>query len=119
MFRLCIVSLCFLSAVAHAQDIAEIPEAVRDNVELLVQEGLDDAVGYAFVRGLTTEVGSRLAGSDAEERARIWATRELAELGFSNVRTEPFMIPYWSRRVDRASVVSPAPDPRVATSRES
>ena len=115
MFRLCIVSLCFLSAVAHAQDIAEIPEAVRDNVELLVQEGLDDAVGYAFVRGLTTEVGSRLAGSEAEERARIWATRELAELGFSNVRTEPFMIPYWSRRVDRASVVSPAPQSLVIT----
>ena len=48
MFRLCIVSLCFLSAVAHAQDIAEIPEAVRDNVELLVQEGLDDAVALSL-----------------------------------------------------------------------
>ncbi len=82
---------------------------------LLIQNGLDDTVGYAFVRDLTTEVGPRLAGSEAEARARSWATGELAELGFANIRIEPFTIPYWSRRVDRASIVSPAPQSMVIT----
>ncbi|MDJ0758875.1 MAG: M28 family peptidase [Woeseiaceae bacterium] len=108
-----LASLCLLASVVHAQDVADIPEAVRENVELLIQNGLDDNVGYEFVRDLTTEVGQRLAGSEAEERARIWSTQKLAELGFANIRTEPFKIPYWSRRVDKASIVSPAPQDMV------
>ncbi len=115
MSRLCFASVLLLVSVVQAQEVAEIPEAVRDNVERLIQSGLNDSVGYAFVRDLTTEVGPRLAGSEAEERARDWATRELAELGFSNIRTEPFEIPYWSRRVDQASIVSPAPQALVIT----
>ncbi len=115
MLRLWIASLCFLASVVQAQDVAEISGVVREDVELLIQRGLDDDVAYAFVRGLTTNVGPRLAGSEAEARARSWATRELAELGFANIRTEPFMIPYWSRRVDRARIVSPAPQDLVIT----
>ena len=115
MLRLWFASLCLLASLAQAQDIAEIPQAISENVELLIQKGLDDSVGYAFVRDLTTEVGPRLAGSEAEMRARRWATQELAELGFANIRTERFMIPYWSRSVDRASIVSPAPQSMVIT----
>ena len=109
------VGLCLQASIVHAQDVADIPETVRENVELLIQRGLDDTVGYTFVRGLTTEVGPRLAGSEAEERARLWSAKELAELGFANIRTEPFTIPYWSRRVDTASIVSPAPQALVVT----
>ncbi|MDJ0916546.1 MAG: M28 family peptidase [Woeseiaceae bacterium] len=115
MRRSWLASLWLLASVAQAQDVADIPDAVRENVELLIQGGLDDTVGYAFVRDLTTEVGPRLAGSEAEERARSWSTQELAELGFQNIRVEPFPIPYWSRRVDRASIVSPAPQDMVIT----
>lgn len=118
MLRLRLASLCLLSSLVHAQqaqDVADIPEAVRENVELLIQEGLDDTVGYGFVRDLTTKVGPRLAGSEAEARARSWATQELAELGFANIRTELFLIPYWSRTLDRASIVSPAPQAMVIT----
>ncbi len=115
MPRVWLASLYLLASTLQAQEVADIPEAVRENVELLIQKGLDDTVGYAFVRDLTTEVGPRLAGSEAEARARHWAAQELAELGFANIRSEPFMIPYWSRRVDRASIVSPAPQPMVIT----
>ena len=115
MRGLSLASLCLLVSVGHAQDVAEIPVQVRENVERLIQKGLDDSVGYTFVRDLTTEVGPRLAGSEAEERARTWATQELAEMGFSNIRTEPFTIPFWSRRVDQASIVSPAPQKLVIT----
>ncbi|MEM7277501.1 MAG: M28 family peptidase [Pseudomonadota bacterium] len=115
MLKLWIASLCFLASVVQAQDVAQVPEAVHENVQLLIKKGLDDNVGYTFVRDLTTKVGPRLAGSDAEARARTWATQELAELGFANIRIEPFTIPYWSRHVEVASIVSPAPQALVIT----
>ncbi|MEM1174190.1 MAG: M28 family peptidase [Pseudomonadota bacterium] len=115
MLRLSLAGVFVLASLAHAQDAADIPTPVRDTVTQLIQQGLDDTVGYAFVRDLTTEVGPRLAGSEAEARARQWSTRELAELGFANIRTEPFNIPFWARRVDQASIVAPAPQPLVIT----
>ncbi|MEM6514153.1 MAG: M28 family peptidase [Pseudomonadota bacterium] len=108
-------SLCLHATIGYTQDVAEIPDDVRDTVESLIQAGLNDSIGYTFVRDLTTEVGPRLAGSDAEMRGRRWATAELAELGFANIRTEPFTIPYWERRVDTASIVTPAPQSMVIT----
>jgi len=74
-----------------------------------MERGLADEVGLKFVEDLTTEIGPRLAGSEAEARARDWAVAELKELGFSKVAVEDFTIPFWSRVKERASVVSPAP----------
>jgi carboxypeptidase Q len=42
-------------------------------------------LGYSIVEGLTTEVGQRLAGTEAEARARDWAVVRLKALGFANV----------------------------------
>ena len=64
---------------------------------------------------LTTEVGPRLAGSEAENRARDWAMRELKELNFQTVRTEDFTIPFWKRVTESAEIVSPAPQSLVLT----
>lgn len=88
---------------------AEIPSAVERDANLLMQRGLVDEVGLKFVEDLTTEIGPRLAGSEAEARARDWAVAELKELGFSNVRVDDFAIPFWSRIQESAVVVSPAP----------
>ena len=67
------------------------------------------------LEGLTTEVGQRLAGTEAEARARDWAVRRLTALGFSNVRVEPFDMPVWVRGEERAEIVSPFPQPLVVT----
>ncbi|MEL6446569.1 MAG: M28 family peptidase [Pseudomonadota bacterium] len=115
MLRTCLVGLCLLVPAAHAQEVAEIPEPVRTTVKQLIERGLSDEVGYHFVRDLTTEVGPRLAGSEAEARARSWSTQKLAELGFKEIRTEGFEIPFWARRVDRARIVSPARQNLVIT----
>ncbi|MFK8052801.1 MAG: M28 family peptidase [Woeseiaceae bacterium] len=115
MFRPVLAISCLLISSVHAQEAAEIPESVRDTVNSLIDGGLNDDVGYTFVRDMTTEVGPRLAGSEAEARARDWASRQLTDLGFSNIHVEPFEIPYWSRRIDRARIVSPAPQALVIT----
>jgi carboxypeptidase Q len=68
-----------------------------------------DAVAYDIVEGLTTEVGPRLAGTEAEARARTWGAAKLTALGFRNVRIETYQMPVWVRGGETAEVVSPFP----------
>jgi hypothetical protein len=94
-------------------EVAPIPNAVQATAEGLMSRGLQDQLAYRLTEAMTTEIGPRLAGSEAEERARQWSMRELRRLGFSNVRVEPFPIDFWSRVVERATVVGPAAQPLV------
>ena len=77
--------------------------ALRDNA-------LDnDHYAWDLVEGLTTEVGQRLAATEAEARARDWAVARLKSLGFANVHVEPFDMPVWTRGAESAEIVSPFP----------
>ena len=70
-----------------------------------------DTYAWDIVEGLTTEVGPRLAGTEAEARARAWAVRKLTDLGFSNVRVEEFDMPVWVRGEERGELLAPFPQP--------
>ncbi|MEP2989002.1 MAG: M28 family peptidase [Parasphingorhabdus sp.] len=85
--------------------------ALADNhdTQALQAKALHDEVAYDIVEGLTTEVGPRQAGTEAEARARTWAVKRLNNLGFQNVRSEPFMMPTWVRGDETAEVTSPFP----------
>jgi acetylornithine deacetylase/succinyl-diaminopimelate desuccinylase-like protein len=72
-----------------------------------------DGVAYSIVEGLTTEVGQRLAGTEADARARDWAVARLKALGFANVHVEPFDMPVWVRGAETAEIVSPFPQKLV------
>ena len=74
-----------------------------------------DEYAWDIVEGLTTEVGQRLAGPEAEERARNWAVAKLKAMGFVNVRIEPFSIPVWTRGAESAEIVSPFPQKFAVT----
>lgn len=66
-------------------------------------------LAYEIVEGLTTEVGQRLAGTEAEARARDWGVVKLKSLGFSNVRIETYEMPVWVRGTETAEIMSPYP----------
>jgi hypothetical protein len=66
-------------------------------------------VAWEITEGLTTEVGQRQAGTEAEARARDWAVAKLKGLGLKNVRIEPYMMPTWVRGAESASVIAPVP----------
>lgn len=72
---------------------------------------LADTLAWQITEDLTTEVGPRLAGTDAEARAREWAVRRLSALGFANVRVDAFTIPTWVRGRESAAVIAPFPQP--------
>jgi carboxypeptidase Q len=74
-----------------------------------------DKVAWDIVEDLTTEVGPRLAGTEAEARARQWAVKRLKALGFHNVHIEDATMATWVRGVETAEIVSPFPQHLVLT----
>lgn len=80
---------------------------------LTLEQRADEALArddhaYAFVEGLTTEVGPRQAGTEAEARARDWAAAWLKQAGFKKVAIEPFMMDTWvPGDIARARVTAP------------
>lgn len=66
-----------------------------------------DDVAWSIAEGLTTEIGPRQAGTEAEAAARRWAVARLGQLGFANVREEPFDMPTWVRGEEQAWLTGP------------
>ncbi len=83
------------------------PAPVDARVAALRDAALKDEVAYDIVEGLTTEVGQRLAGTEAEARARTWGAAKLKALGFKNVRIETYQMPVWVRGTEEAEIVAP------------
>ena len=55
---------------------------VETTARQLMAEALDSDLAWDIVESLTTEVGPRLAGSEAAARAREWGRELGEELGF-------------------------------------
>ncbi|MEP2737285.1 MAG: M20/M25/M40 family metallo-hydrolase [Erythrobacter sp.] len=73
-----------------------------------------DKVAWDFVEGITTEVGPRQAGTEAEARGRVWAMAWLRKHGFQNVADEPFEMETWvPGDTHKAEITSPFPQPLV------
>jgi carboxypeptidase Q len=70
-----------------------------------------------LLRQLTDDIGARLAGSPAYERAAQWAVEKFREAGLTNVRFEEFTMPNgWQRGSARARIVAPVSRPlRIAS----
>ena len=97
-------ALCALSLAVPAAAAPPAPtlESVADGA---LQ---DDSYAWEFVEGLTTEVGPRQAGTEAEARGRAWAMAWLKKHRFANVADEPFMMDTWvPGDIARARVTAP------------
>lgn len=101
------------AAPLSARDV--LPQASLDTAAQLRERALGDATAYALIESLTTEIGPRLPGSEADARAVEWARARFAALGYDKVWTEPVTFPKWERRSERAAVVGPHAQPLVIT----
>lgn len=100
------------SAAAFAAD--HTPRLSDESITVATQlreRALADRGAYEIVESLTTEVGPRLAGSEADARAVAWAVAKFKALGFDRVYTEPVRFPTWRRGHEHAEVLSPFPQP--------
>ena len=110
---------CLLAGTTWAQTApvpmprhsADTPAPVAAGVAALRDRALHDDTAYAIVTGLTTEVGPRPDGSEAEGRAREWAVARLKALAFVNVHIEPYTVPTWQRGQESAAIIAPFAQP--------
>jgi carboxypeptidase Q len=75
---------------------------------------LTNSGAFEIVRDLTTDIGPRFDGSDAEKRAAEWARKRFEQFGFDRVSVETFPLEHgWARGEEKAEVISPSPQPLV------
>jgi len=74
-----------------------------------------DTAAWDFLEGITTEVGPRQPGTEAEARGRAWAMDWLNERGFANVADEPFQMQTWVRGEETAWISTPFMQPMHIT----
>jgi len=100
----------FLAAPLAADGHTETP-----SLETAADTALEsDTYAWDFVEGVTTEVGPRQAGTEAEARGRVWAMQWLRDHGFENVADEPFEMETWvPGELHRAEITSPFPQPLI------
>ena len=92
------------------------PGNLRATAEALRDRALaGQSPAYGLLEQLTTEIGPRPAGSEAEHRAAQWGVATLQRLGFENVHIESFPVDYWIRGEERAAVVGEHPQPLIVT----
>ena len=106
------LSVCLNSDVANTQTVSR--ESLA-HAEVLLERAMAGSHALSIVTSLTTEVGPRLAGSEAEARARAWALEALTERGFANIRSEPFQMQAWQRHQEGGEILSPYPQTLAVT----
>jgi hypothetical protein len=107
---LALVSTTMLAMPAQASTVPP-PVSVEAAADYALEE---DVWAWHFVEGITTEVGPRQAGTEAEKRGRDWAVAWLKMAGFRNVADEPFMMDTWvPGDIHKAEITSPFAQPLV------
>lgn len=108
-----VLALTAATSDVYAKDVLSAQQ--KTTAEKLMQEALTSDLAFEIVESLTTEVGPRLGGSEAEVRAREWGVKLGKELGFDRVSIEEFTMPYWERGELKVSLSAPYAQELYAT----
>ncbi|MBP6748271.1 MAG: M28 family peptidase [Xanthomonadaceae bacterium] len=130
-FAAAALSVAVLSAALHAPNVdagpltkqaaptapreVRIADAALAVAADLRERALLDRTSWAVVESLTTEIGPRLAGSEADARAVRWAEAKFKALGYDKVWLEEVRFPKWVRRSERGEVVGDHAQPLTLT----
>ncbi len=113
--RLALLAAALLVPLAAAAADTRIPDSALRQADTLRERALADDTAWKVTESLTTEIGPRLPGSEADARAVAWARAKFRELGFDRVWTEPVTFPKWERRSESATVVGAHAQPLTIT----
>ena len=88
------LSLFFFCSTLIAQHINK-----KDSTQLrsIYTEALTKGRSYTWLNYLSKNIGARLAGSEANEKAVTWAKAELDKLDLTKVWLQPVTVPVWVR----------------------
>ncbi|MEQ1567708.1 MAG: M20/M25/M40 family metallo-hydrolase [Myxococcota bacterium] len=83
------------------------PPPLPEVAATLIGRALVSTEAYDELAYLSDEIGHRLSGSAALDRAIAWGQAEMREDGLMNVRAEPVEVPVWVRGDQRATQLTP------------
>ncbi|MBP6309299.1 MAG: M28 family peptidase [Arenimonas sp.] len=106
--------LLSLSTITFANDTGLNAQALA-NAENLKAQAIQGSNAYSIVESLTTEIGPRMGGSQAYDRATAWAQQKFKALGYDKVWLQPVTFPVWQRRSESGRIISPYPQPLILT----
>ena len=95
-------------ALAQSAEDIRIAEQLRDRA-------LEGSGAFEIVEELTTRFGPRPAGSASEQASARWGAELMTGMGFANVEIESFPLKLWERGETRVEILTPFPQPLVAT----
>jgi Zn-dependent M28 family amino/carboxypeptidase len=77
------------------------------SVERILQEAVRHPGAYRKLEVLCDQIGHRLSGSAALDRAVRWAVDALKADGLASVRAEPVKVPHWVRGHESLALLTP------------
>ncbi|MFC4729424.1 M28 family peptidase [Coralloluteibacterium thermophilus] len=110
-----VVALSFALPLSAQEGGTRIPDEAIGTAVALRDSAMAGTGAFGIVESLTTEIGPRMAGTEADARAVAWAEERFRALGYDRVRLEPVTFPVWHRGHERAEVVAPFPQPLLIT----
>ncbi len=71
----------------------------KDSTQIkhIFNTALTKGKSYEWLRDLTTNIGSRLSGSEGAAKSVIWSEKLMKEVGLDSVWLQPVMVPHWVR----------------------
>lgn len=102
-------------ALAATPRDTRIPDSAIATAANLREQALQDPTAWQVVESLTTEIGPRMAGSEADARAVRWAAAKFKSLGYDKVWLQPVSFPKWLRRSEQAEVLGDHQQPLTLT----
>lgn len=109
-----LASVAFIAGAAAPRE-TRIPDAALVTADALRARALEDNTSWNVVESLTTEVGARLAGSEADARAVRWAQAMFKQLGYDKVWLQPVTFPRWIRRSEHGEILGDYAQPLTLT----
>lgn len=98
------------SKVESAATGKKLSERYHEVSERIVKETMSANDSWRKLEVLCDEIGHRLSGSAALEKAVKWAADEMRRDGHENVRLEPVMVPKWVRGQESITLLEPRKD---------
>ena len=105
-------ALLFLAGTGLlAQTTGTLADQYRESSSKLIAAALVDQDAMGKLSYLCDRIGNRLSGSQALDRAVVWAAAQMKADGLSNVVTPRVKVPHWVRGNESASLLEPVNRP--------
>ena len=92
-----LLPVLLLSVPSLLCQTAEVSEQLRARSLAMLQEALASRESHRTLASLLEAAPGRVSGSPAAAKAEEWALGRMRNLGLSNVREEPVLVPRWVR----------------------